>query len=448
MSRRRGAATAAALALFAAFVAASPARAQHVEAHASLTLTGAYTRSSGDDPAATAQTFAGPSIALSPVLLMLLDTPRTEHTLGYSLSLSAPLLRGPTVASASIQMANRLTYTGRYALDELTSMTFGAAFTESPLDAFVPSQDATAAPIQTVPAGTADLIAVTANEGVSRLVADSTSISQAAAFAYGAPLLATGAAAGRTYSGQNTLGWARTFLYNTVGMTVTNQASRFTVDRGVPATTVWVNTLSLDYVHLFTESLTATITPGVTVTLSPAASRSTLVEPSGTATLRYDHRYAAAALTFAHLAEPNLATSIMTFNDTATLRFVVPLGLTGLVAAGTFGYAHMTPIDPPPSAPQQHAANVLLSDGALDYYPASAKCFSVGFRGQVVRQLVASDAASSLTRYTLALHLTVAYPSAEATALRPALAPIFAVRAPTASEIVSSDRIRAGEWAP
>jgi hypothetical protein len=439
MSRRRGVATAAALTL-ATSAAAPLARAQHVEAKASVTLTGAYTRSWSDSSSPSALTFAGPSVALSPVLAMLLDTPRTENALGYALSLSLPIVHGPTVDSTSLTYANRVTYTGRYALDELTSMTLAAGLSQSPLDSFVPSQDPTAAPIQTVPAGAANMLAVNVSEGVSRLVTDRTSISQAAAFAFGDPLVPTGIAS-RTYGAQSALGWTREFLYDTLGMTLTNEYDHFTAAPNIPASSVSINTLSLAYAHAFTETLTATLTPGATATVSPGALRSVVVQPSGTATLRYDHRFASAALAFAHQAEPNLATATVAFDDTATLRFLVPVGTTGLVAAGTAGFAHSTPIDSAPGRPKPNAANVFLADTALDYYPASEKRFSIGVRAFVARQAFLGDPTNSFTRYTLALHLTYAYPSAEAAMVRPALTPALSVRAPSQSEIVSSDRV-------
>jgi hypothetical protein len=441
MSRHRGVATAAALTL-ATSAAAAPARAQHVEAKASVTLTGAYTRSWSDSPTPSALTFAGPSVALSPVLAMLLDTPRTENALGYALSLSLPIVHGPTVDSTSLTYANRVTYMGRYALDELTSMTLAAGLSQSPLDSFVPSQDPTAAPIQTVPAGAANMLAVNASEGVSRLVTERTSISQAAAFAFGDPLVPTGIAS-RTYGAQNALGWTREFLYDTLGMTLSNEYDHFTAAPNIPASSVWINTLSLGYAHAFTETVTATLTPGATATVSPGALRSPVVQPSGTATLRYDHRFASAALAFAHQAEPNLATATVAFDDTVTLRFLVPLATTGLVAAGTAGFTHATPIDSAPGRPKPNAANVFLADTALDYYPTSEKHFSIGARAFVARQAFVGDPTSSFTRYTLALHVTYAYPSAEAAMVRPALTPALSVRAPTQSEIVSSDRVTA-----
>jgi hypothetical protein len=111
------------------------------------------------------------------------------------------------------------------------------------------------------------------------------------------------------------------------------------------------------------------------------------------------------------------------------------------VAAGTAGFTRSTPIESPAGRPKPNPANVLLADTALDYYPASEKHFSVGVRAFVARQAVLGDPTDSFTRYTLALHLTYAYPSAESAMVRPALTSVVAVHAPTQSEIVSSDRV-------
>jgi hypothetical protein len=441
MSRRRGAATAAALALFAVWGLASPARAQHVEGRAAVVLTGAYTRSWSDSPRATSSNFEGPSIALSPVLAGYFDTPRTENALSYALSLSAPYLRQGDAVDRQATYANRLLYAGHYALAEHTSMTFSAAFTESPLNAFVASQDPSAAPIQAIPAGDGTMVALNVGEGLSHQVTERTTILQSAAFAYGAPL-GVDASVSHTITGQNTLGWSRSFLYDRVGMTFTTQANRFTAAVGVPDSSVYVGTLALDYTHDFTESLHLSLTPGVTATVSPGGSRSSVVEPSGSVSLGYEKRFGAAALVFAHQALPDLATGTVDFDDMATLRFVVPIGTTGLHTAGTAGFMHSTPIQSS-AAQKLGPVNVGLGDLSLDYAPPSARRFAVGFRGQFMRELADANPTASVTRYTLALSLTYAYPSATIRGIRPTLAPVYDVHAPTQTEIVSSDRVPA-----
>src|SRR5580658_1203352 len=91
MRLRRGAATAA---LFAALGATAPARAQRsVDWRASVTLTGAYTQTISDAPYPTSATFAGPILGLSPSLVALIDTLRTENTLSYGFALSIPFSR-------------------------------------------------------------------------------------------------------------------------------------------------------------------------------------------------------------------------------------------------------------------------------------------------------------------------------------------------------------------
>src|ERR1700722_12046233 len=129
MRLRCGAATAV---LSAVVATAAPVRAQHVEYKAAITLTGAYTHSLSDYPYPNAQTFSVPTIPLSPSLIALVDTLRTENTLTYAFSLSAPLVQQTEFPTPPVSYANRLTYAGHYALSEVTSMTFGAGFTEAP----------------------------------------------------------------------------------------------------------------------------------------------------------------------------------------------------------------------------------------------------------------------------------------------------------------------------
>src|SRR5262249_18508539 len=147
-----------------------------------------------------------------PQLVGLLDTPRTENTLAYAFTLSAPFAyRGtPSAETKAVTYSNRLTYAGRYALNERTTMTLGAGVTESPINTFVASQDPTAAPVQTVPASAAYMITVNASEGFSRQVSLRDNFSQTGAFLSNNPIDPTSVRA-RTYTGSNSFTFTHVF---------------------------------------------------------------------------------------------------------------------------------------------------------------------------------------------------------------------------------------------
>ena len=151
-------------------------------------LTGAYTQTVSDAPSPTSQTFAGPLVAFVPSIVALLDTPRTENSLAYTFALSAAFPVPRTAQSVPVSYANRLTYAGHYAINEITSAILGAGFSFSPLNAFDPSADPSAAPIQSVPSDASYLLTANASEGILRQLTERTSFAQAATFAYGDPI--------------------------------------------------------------------------------------------------------------------------------------------------------------------------------------------------------------------------------------------------------------------
>ena len=175
------------------------------------------------------------------------------------------------------------------------------------------------------------------------------------------------------------------------------------------------------------------------------------VQPTGTAALTYSFNMATAALNYAHQAMPNIATGTVNFVDTVSLRFSLPIALTGLIAVGSVGYARMQPLT---SAQSSVAAdnvlsttNVVIGDAALNYQPRRVETLTLGVRGQITRQLASgtiSDTTAALeddlTRYTISLNVTYSYPRANAALVRPSLAPLYSVQAPTPAEIISTDR--------
>jgi hypothetical protein len=443
MRLRCGAATAVLLAVVGS---AAPAWAQHVEYKASITLTGAYTRSYSDYPYPTAQTFTVPTISLSPSLITLIDTMRTENTLSYTFSLSAPVFAHTSVPQPPLTYSNRLSYAGHYALSEVTSMTLGAGFIEAPINTFVPSQDPTAAPIEAVPGGDAVQLTANANEGFARLLNDTTSFSQAGAFTYSKPIDPSSVRSD-TYSATNSFGITKSFFHDAVGVTLSNQFNYFSasqvsvVSTVVEPGTAWVNTLALNWMHPFSESFSGAISAGVTQTIIPDTLQYMVWQPTGTATLNYTFRLATAALAYSHQAQPNLSIGTINFSDMASLRFAMPIGVTGFIATGTAGYTHSSPVGTPKViTPLTGPTDVFLGDVALDYHPERVPTLTVGLRGQLTRQIVSLDITNTFTRYTVALNLTYSYPNANAAATRPRLSPLYSVQPPSTSDIVSTDR--------
>ncbi len=457
MRLRRGAATAV---LFAVIGVTAPARAQvHLSWRASVRLTGAYTQTISDAPFPTAQTFAGPLIGLSPSIVALLDTLRTENTLTYAFALTVPFARQTATTSAPVSYSNRLNYMGHYAFNEITSGTLGAGVTLSPLNALDPTSDPTAAPIQSVPSGTAYMLSANASEGIVRQLTELTSFSQAGAFLYGNPIDPSSEPA-HTYSIQNSFTVTRSFSRDSLGGTLTTQANYFTAAVGpapllttTPGSSAYVNTLTANYSHPFTQAFSGTVTAGVTQTLSPGATTFMEVQPTGTLALTYNFNLATATLNYAHQAMPNLITGTVNFVDMASMRFSLPFGVTGLTALGTAGYSRSMPLtaaNTDVSATTANAlavANTILADVALNFQPRQVETLTFGVRGQLTRQWssgdvtdVATALTNDLTRYTISVNVTYSYPNANAALVRPSFTPLYSVQAPAPADIVSTDR--------
>ncbi len=141
-------------------------------------------------------------------------------------------------------------------------------------------------------------------------------------------------------------------------MSLTNQLNYFTASEPaatdtvqvppvVPSSSAWVNTLALNWSHQYTEAFSSALSAGVTQTLTPNAGTFMQVQPTGTAALSYNFLLATAALSYAHMAQPNLTTGTVNFSDAVSLRLSVPIGLTGLSAIGTAGYTHSVPVGTP-----------------------------------------------------------------------------------------------------
>jgi hypothetical protein len=430
-------------ALLGAALLSAPARAQHVEWRTSIGVTGSYSQSVSDSAYPTADTYAGPSIGLSPTFNLIYETPRTESTLTYAFSVTVPFTRQLTFDTTSFTYSNRLAYAGRFALDEITSMTLGAGVTQSPINSFTTTTDPTEAPIQAVPSGALNLLQITGQQGLTRELSEKWSLNENASAAYGYPIDPTMIRA-RTLSVQTSLGLSRIFTLDTLGFTATNQTNYFSASEDAthqitPASWAIANTLALVWTRPLSEWWSLSLNAGATQVISPAAQDKMTVQPSGSASINYAYGDWAANLLYSHAALPNLATGQINFTDAATLRFSLPLWIdrTGLSTAGSIGYTRSTPIGG--DAATDQPTDVIGADLALNYRPVFADVLTTSLRGQLQRQVPEADPSTAFTRYTISLTLTYSYPSANAANVRPRLTPVYSIAPPAPTEFTSGD---------
>lgn len=413
----------AALALIGAMSVAAPARAQHVEGRFSLTASGSYNTVISDSPYPTALTLAGPSASLSPSGVLLIDSPRTENTLSYALTLNVPFTKDFQLTGAPISYSNRFSYSGRYELSERTSGTFLLSFAHTPQNVLGVSSDPTQTLLDPVPSGARYLLALSIQQGLTRQLSPSLSLQQTNGVNLNDPvnpLLITP----KAIAVQNAVALSRSFAVDTVGFTLSVGTTHFTVSEGsggavVDPRTQITNNLALTWSRPLTTSLSLSAQAGATQIISPATATPTAIQPSGSLTFNYRLDPATLSAGYSHMATPNLLTSTVNFTDSATLRFSLPIGMTGLSAMGSGGFTHMEPLGASTLSP----TNTYLGDVSLTYHPTKAPTLAISARIQVSRQSGGSDALGNFTRFSTALNLTYSYPSALAAMVAPPQAP-------------------------
>lgn len=423
---------------------AAPARAQYVDWRAAFTMSGQYNRQVTDAPYPTAQTLSGPSIGLSPAINLLYDTPRTDNTFTYTFSINVPFTTSFTVKPIPLTYTNRLTYSGRYALSEVTTMSLMGNFSEAPLNSFTSVNDPTEAPIMTTPTGALVMLTATLQEGLTRQLKDSWSLTQSTSAGFGYPI-DTALVRARTFTLQSSLTLSKNFAADTLGMTLTNSTNYFTASEGAfgavaPAHTQLTNAFLGNWTRTFTPSFSSALSIGVTQLINPDGVNKTSAQPSGSLTLNYSRDLATVALSYQHMAMPNLTTGQINFVDTVAARFSLPFGpeKLGLSSSGSAGFTHSTPIggDGTPGAP----SNVFVADAAANYKPPFAPTLATSLRFQVQRQVPSADPTAAFTAYAISFSLMYAYPTVQAATVLPRMTPVFSVTNATPSDVSSSDR--------
>jgi hypothetical protein len=388
---------------------AMPAEAQYVSWRTSLTGSGNYSYSLTDAPYPDAQTFAGPSVSLSPSLILLFDTPLTTNTLTYAFSLTLPFDKDLKLATGPLSYSNRLSYSGRYQLSEVSNVSLSLSGSHSPTRTTGFGGDASETQIDPVPAGASYLLSVSATESFTRQFDGGMSALQSTGLNLNAPFdpLVNQA---RTIGISNSLTFSRAFESHTLGVVASVAVSYFTLSEtaggGVvdPHTGI-TDSLSLTWSHPLTPTLTTSAMLGVTQIINPGTETPTAVSPSGNASLTYNLDFATMTLTLAHGAAPNLVTGSVNFTDSGTLRFNLPIGQTGLSTSGTGGFTHMTPLGSLSSP-----TNIFLGDLSLSYHAAALPSLTLSGRASLQRQLAGDS--SGFTRLTTSLSLAYSYPSA------------------------------------
>ncbi|APR85004.1 Hypothetical protein A7982_10353 [Minicystis rosea] len=395
----------------------------------SLTAAGTYTKTLTDAPYPNLTTYSGPSLSLNPSATLLFDTPLTTNTLTYAFTLNVPFAKGADGERGPLTYANRLTYAGRYEFSELSNMSLSLMLSQAPLRALSIAVDPSQTQLDPVPGAAAYLVTVGAQESFNHQLSSSLSLMQSNGVSVMNAEDELRGIRSRTISVTNGLNLNRMFDVDTVGLALMVMTSHFTNSLSLdgpsnPPRTQVAGTLAATWSRPLTPSLTCSAQLGLTQVVSPAQETPDgpkplrfSVQPTGNAMLSYDLDPAVISLSYVHQAAPNLVTSTLNFTDTGTLRFSVPIGVTGLIASGSGGFTHMTPIGTGGTV-----INTVLGDASLAWRPEVTQSLTVSLRGQVQRQATV-DVDNGFTRFSASLSFSYAYPSADAAQVSPPMPP-------------------------
>jgi hypothetical protein len=424
---------------------AAPARAQRVDGRVSLTMSGAYNQTLTDAPYPTAATQAGPSISMAPSAVLLIDTPLTNHTLTYAFSVALPFTKDIKLVAAPLTYSHRFSYSGRYTVDDLTTVSLGGSFSYAPVNTLSGSGgDPTQTPVDASPVGAAYTLAASLTQGCNRQLSEEWSLTQSSSFSFGAPI-DPALIHPKTLGTQDSITLSKRINKETVGVVATAAVNYFTIGEGAGGQITDPNTqitdsLALTWTHPWTDSLSMTLNAGVTQIISPAATTVTSVQPSGSVALNYRFDISTLTAQYAHQASPNLAAGSVAFTDSATLRFSLPIGSTGLSTSGTGGFTHSAPVGGNGTSLVGSPTNVIVSDAALTYKSQRLPSLSLSLRAQLQRQVPTDDPSQGFTRVSGSLSLSYSYPAANAAQTVPAMAPALGMPGFTPEDFASSDR--------
>jgi hypothetical protein len=464
MRLRCGAVTAA---LLGATCLATPARAQYADWRASVAVSGSYNRAITDQPYPTQLTFSGPSVALTPSLTLLADTPMTSENLAYNLSISLPFTSAFQLAYRPLQYSNHFTFTSRITINDLTSLSLNLGFIETPINGALTGGSSEEAPVDFIPAGVEYTLSGTAGLTLSRQITELFSVAESLNATIGAPFDPMSVRP-RTMSGRTSTTLTRTLETGALGLTLNVAFNGTTAGQsqsgGITYPTQSLsNSLMASWTYKFREELTLTLGGGAaqTITFPNPGSFATQTpgtfvgvaqhwQPTGSVSLSYHRDLASVSLSYNHAQSVNLADGSNNFTDSVNLRFSLPAANTGITTSATAGFNHNQAVGGVTAAGTD---SVFLADATIMYRPPRVPTLGISLRGMVSRQIgdvsIASEQSTSsaaavlpisnLTRLGATLSLTFSYPDSSRVRSVPHLGPVVSTEAPEPEEILNPE---------
>lgn len=386
----------------------APARAsaQAVDGKISASLSGGYNAviKDTDQPDAS----SGPFMSFSPSLSGNLETPRTSHSLSYSLSLTLPITRNG-FDTRPIQYSNKLNYSLKLPIDSITNMSLSTGLTEAPNNQFLMTGDPSETPIDSVSPGTALNLNVTAGESFDRQLSEVVSLTQSLNFTYGNPIIPETITA-KTIGLSGSLALANKFAIDTLTVSLNGSLNHFTPSEQNPeARNSFTQALTLSWSRPLTETLQGSVNAGISRVFTPNQEGGDTYSPTGGASLTYNLAPASSTFSYSYSSGVNVFTASMNFSHQLSLRFSMPIGETGLSTSATLGYTHAVPT----TTEAANATQTITADASLSYAPTFVKMLSGSVRGQYTQMLPGDLPSAAFKRLGLTVSLSYSWPNAK-----------------------------------
>ncbi|AKT37773.1 hypothetical protein [Chondromyces crocatus] len=343
---------------------------------------------------------------LSPGLVARYDTPRTSQTLRYTFI--ANLFFRHSEANS---YTNTLTYAGRVITSPTTQLSFGAVAAQGQLNTFIRDQGSGQTPIEALPGGGIPFLQGALNQGFTKQMSPTLSLSEALAFMVYAPQTETPL---RNYTGTGTLSAHRYWNHDTGAILLRSAYTHF--DNVNVATAgeeprfvgrdQLVTTLAASWIHDYGRYFSHQLDLGVSQATDLNSPYGQLWQPVGLAALRYTRAEVQAEAAYSHTAAPNVYLGQLSLLDQVSLRAAVPLSHAArLSAVGSVGLQRNLPIV------QGELGNVItiwLADASLQWVPVrTVPELRLALRYQHINQV---SEVAQIVRNSLLLSATFTFP--------------------------------------
>lgn len=360
---------------------------------------------------------SGPFAMLSTSLTGTLETPRTNSSFTYSLSLNVPIDKNFNFNTTPIRHSHRFGYDLRAALSPLVNLTLGAGVSVSPNLMFTGGGDPTEVPYDSaVPVGTSINLTSNVTEALNFDLTKDSSLRQSFSGAFGTPIDPFSIRP-KSIALTASFGYSKHLALDTITLTPSSTFSYFT--EGESQNGAYIeprkqmnNSLSLSWARPLNNYLNISLQAGVQQNISLDLGKQGY-GPTGGATLNLNLEVLTIALSFTHATAVNVLTSTMSLTDQVGLRLSSAFGDTGLSASLSGNFVHAEPLfteGTSGSGILNTPTNNVSADGGLTFTPKSIQGLSFNLRGQFQKQLTSTNPDAAFTRLGLNFGVTYAFP--------------------------------------